>query len=55
MAERLARVAGGPAARHLLILDEAHHAAPSSGERYGIETKFTRAALHSTLNGSGSA
>ena len=27
----------------LLILDEAHNAAPSSGGRYGIETKFTRA------------
>jgi SNF2 family DNA or RNA helicase len=27
----------------LFILDEAHHAAPSSGGRYGIETKFTRA------------
>ena len=27
----------------LLILDEAHHAAPSSGSKYGIETKFTRA------------
>lgn len=27
----------------LLILDEAHHAAPSSGGRFGIETKFTRA------------
>ena len=27
----------------LLILDEAHDAAPSSGGRYGIETKFTRA------------
>lgn len=27
----------------LLILDEAHHAAPASGTRYGIETKFTRA------------
>ena len=27
----------------LLLLDEAHHAAPSSGGRYGIETKFTRA------------
>ena len=27
----------------LLIVDEAHHAAPSSGGRYGIETKFTRA------------
>lgn len=27
----------------LLILDEAHHAAPAGGGRYGIETKFTRA------------
>jgi hypothetical protein len=27
----------------LLILDEAHHAAPSSDGRYGIESKFTRA------------
>ena len=27
----------------LLILDEAHNAAPSSGGRYGIESKFTRA------------
>ena len=27
----------------LLVLDEAHHAAPSSGGQYGIETKFTRA------------
>ena len=27
----------------LLILDEAHHAAPASGGRYGVETKFTRA------------
>ena len=27
----------------LLILDEAHHAAPSSGGRYGIESQFTRA------------
>ena len=27
----------------LLILDEAHHAAPSSGGKYGIESKFTRA------------
>jgi hypothetical protein len=26
----------------LMILDEAHHAAPSSGGKYGIETKFTR-------------
>ncbi|MBU6336135.1 MAG: DEAD/DEAH box helicase, partial [Chloroflexi bacterium] len=27
----------------LLILDEAHHAAPASGGRYGIESRFTRA------------
>ena len=27
----------------LLILDEAHHAAPASGGRYGVETKLTRA------------
>jgi len=27
----------------LLIIDEAHHAAPATGNRYGIETKFTRA------------
>ncbi len=27
----------------LLVLDEAHHAAPASGSSYGIETKFTRA------------
>jgi SNF2 family DNA or RNA helicase len=27
----------------LLVLDEAHHAAPASGGRYGIEAKFTRA------------
>jgi superfamily II DNA or RNA helicase len=27
----------------LLILDEAHHAAPASGGRYGIETRLTRA------------
>lgn len=27
----------------LFILDEAHHAAPASGGRYGIETKLTRA------------
>ncbi len=26
----------------LLIIDEAHHAAPSSGGSYGIESKFTR-------------
>jgi SNF2-related domain len=34
---------GGFLPGSLLILDEAHHAAPSSGGRYGIETKFTRA------------
>ncbi len=34
----------GPVLRgSLFILDEAHHAAPSSGGRYGIESKFTRA------------
>ena len=27
----------------LLVLDEAHHAAPSSGGRYGIESGFTKA------------
>lgn len=27
----------------LLVIDEAHHAAPASGGRYGIESKFTRA------------
>lgn len=27
----------------LLILDEAHHAAPSSGSRYAIDSRFTRA------------
>ena len=27
----------------LLMLDEAHHAAPATGRRYGIESKFTRA------------
>ena len=27
----------------LLILDEAHHAAPASSARYGIESRFTRA------------
>ena len=34
---------GGLQPGSLLILDEAHHAAPSSGGRYGIETRFTRA------------
>ena len=31
----------------LLILDEAHHAAPSSGGRYGIETKLTQGGARS--------
>jgi superfamily II DNA or RNA helicase len=31
-----------PSPGSLLILDEAHHAAPSSGGRYGIETQFTK-------------
>lgn len=30
-------------ARSLLILDEAHHAAPAGGGRYAIESQFTRA------------
>ena len=34
---------GAQRAGSLLILDEAHHAAPSSGGRYGIESQFTRA------------
>jgi len=29
-------------ARSLLILDEAHHAAPSGGRRYAVESQFTR-------------
>jgi ElaB/YqjD/DUF883 family membrane-anchored ribosome-binding protein len=34
---------GAFAARSLLILDEAHHAAPSSGGNYGVDSQFTRA------------
>ena len=30
-------------ARALLILDEAHHAAPASGSRYAVDSQFTRA------------
>ena len=30
-------------ARSLLILDEAHHAAPASGSRYAVDSQFTRA------------
>ena len=33
----------GPKTGSLFILDEAHHAAPSSGGRYGIESRFTKA------------
>lgn len=29
--------------RALLILDEAHHAAPASGARYGVDSQFTKA------------
>lgn len=39
MRERLGSMLPGS----LLILDEAHHAAPASGGHYGIETKLTRA------------
>jgi superfamily II DNA or RNA helicase len=42
-ADSLREWLGSFLAGSLLILDEAHHAAPSSGGRYGIETKFTRA------------
>ena len=34
---------GNLLAGSLLILDEAHHAAPAAGGRFGIESKFTRA------------
>jgi ERCC4-related helicase len=30
-------------ARGLLILDEAHHAAPASGQRYAVDSQFTKA------------
>lgn len=33
---------GGMRPGSLLILDEAHHAAPSSGQRYAIDSKITR-------------
>ena len=40
----LARLAGRRSvAGTLLILDEAHHAAPSSGQRYAIDSQITRA------------
>jgi hypothetical protein len=34
---------GGFRPRTLLILDEAHHAAPASGARYAVDSQFTRA------------
>ena len=34
-------VLGNARAKSLLVLDEAHHAAPSSGERYAIDSQFT--------------
>ncbi|WP_437552936.1 DISARM system SNF2-like helicase DrmD [Sorangium sp. So ce367] len=33
---------GGARAGSLLILDEAHHAAPSSGAKYAVDSRFTR-------------
>jgi hypothetical protein len=36
-------VLGDFRAQTLLILDEAHHAAPASGSRYAIDSQFTRA------------
>ena len=36
-------VLGSFRGRSLLILDEAHHAAPSAGSRYAIDSQFTRA------------
>ena len=39
-----ARLAGRlPRPRALLILDEAHHAAPASGQKYAIDSQITRA------------
>ncbi|MEQ8665632.1 MAG: DISARM system SNF2-like helicase DrmD [Rhodospirillales bacterium] len=32
--------------RALLILDEAHHAAPASGAKYAVDSQFTRAVRH---------
>ncbi len=34
---------GGFRPRSLLILDEAHHAAPAGGSRYAVDSQFTRA------------
>jgi SNF2 family DNA or RNA helicase len=34
--------------RALLIIDEAHHAAPASGAKYAVDSQFTRAVRHLT-------
>ena len=39
----LQAVLGDLRARSMLILDEAHHVAPSHGEAYGLDTQLTRA------------
>ena len=39
----LQAVLGDLRARSMLIMDEAHHVAPSHGEAYGIDTQLTRA------------
>jgi len=36
-------ILGGFRPRALLILDEAHHAAPASGARYAVDSQFTKA------------
>lgn len=40
----LIAVLGGLRSRSMLILDEAHHVAPSHGQLYGVDTQLTRAA-----------
>jgi hypothetical protein len=42
-ASGLRDILGGFRPRALLILDEAHHAAPASGARYAIDSQFTKA------------
>lgn len=42
-ASGLREVLGPMRANSMLILDEAHHAAPASGSRYAIDSQFTRA------------
>lgn len=39
----LRNLLGNARAKSLLVLDEAHHAAPASGERYAIDSQFTTA------------